>query len=279
MEERTRRKVILPTTSEAPEISVVIPAYNEELRCKSTLPQLWGALNRRFATFEVIVVDDGSNDNTARVVSQFSDSHHNVRLISYPENRGKGYAVRRGVLAAKGRYILFSDADLSTPVREVRKLLLALKEGYDIAIGSRARRSAKILERQPLYRICMGKIFNKFVRLLTVSGISDTQCGFKCFHGAAAREIFPYCRIDGFSFDVEVLYIAKQKGMRIKEVGVLWKNSPLSKVHPVFHSLQMLRDLFVIRLYALSNSYAWNGSAPESQADCPDTPRPNLRRP
>jgi cellulose synthase/poly-beta-1,6-N-acetylglucosamine synthase-like glycosyltransferase len=96
MEERTRRKVILPTTSEAPEISVVIPAYNEELRCKSTLPQLWGALNRRFATFEVIVVDDGSNDNTARVVSQFSDSHHNVRLISYPENRGKGYAVRRG---------------------------------------------------------------------------------------------------------------------------------------------------------------------------------------
>ena len=269
----------MPTPDEVPEISVVIPAYNEEVRCKSTLPQLWRALNRRFATFEVIVVDDGSNDGTARVVSQFSGSHHNVRLISYPKNRGKGYAVRMGVLAASGRYILFSDADLSTPVREVRKLLNALEQGYDIAIGSRARKGTKILERQPMYRICMGKIFNKFVQLLTVAGISDTQCGFKCFHGAAAREIFPYCRIDGFSFDVEVLYIAKQKGMRIKEVGVLWKNSPLSKVHPVIHSLQMLRDLFVIRLHALSNSYGWKGSAPESRPDCPDTPRTSRRRP
>lgn len=269
----------MPIPDDAPELSVVIPAYNEEVRCKSTLPQLWRELNRRFATFEIIVVDDGSNDGTAQVASRFSNDHHKVRLISYPDNRGKGYAVRMGVLAAKGRYILFSDADLSTPVREVRKLLKALEEGYDIAIGSRARKAAMILERQPLYRICMGKIFNKFVQLLTVRGISDTQCGFKCFRGEAAREIFPHCRIDGFSFDVEVLYLARQKGMRIKEVGVLWRNSPLSKVHPVFHSLQMLRDLFVIRLHALARSYGWRGSAAESQFHCPDTLRPSRRRP
>lgn len=264
----------MPTPDESPELSVVIPAYNEEVRCRSTLPQLWRALNRRFVTFEVIVVDDGSNDGTAQIVSRFSNDHPNVRLISYPDNRGKGHAVRLGVLAAKGRYILFSDADLSTPVREVRKLMKALEDGYDIAIGSRSRRAARILERQPLYRICMGKVFNKFVQLLTVRGFSDTQCGFKCFQGEAAREIFPYCRIDGFCFDVEVLYLARQKGLRIKEVGVIWRNSPLSKVHPVIHSLQMLRDLFVIRLQALSLPYGRRDSAPESQPVCPDIPRP-----
>ena len=155
---------------DVPEISVVVPAYNEEIRLKSTLPHLWRALNRRFAAFEVIVVDDGSSDGTAQVVSQFSDDHPNVRLISYPQNRGKGFAVKSGMLAASGQYILFSDADLSTPVREVRKLLKALRGGYDIAIGSRACRTTKILKRQPLYRICMGKTYNKFVQLLTVSG-------------------------------------------------------------------------------------------------------------
>ena len=246
-----------------PEISVVVPAYNEEARIAFTLPQLWQALRKRFAAFEVIVVDDGSSDATARIVSEFAGQHQNVRLIRHQENHGKGHAVRAGVLAARGDIILFSDTDLSTPIREVRKLLGALEEGHDIAIGSRALGTTRILQRQPFYRIGMGKIFNRLVRLLTVRGISDTQCGFKCFRRSAALEIFPCCRIDGFSFDVEVLFIARKKGLRVKEVGVIWRNSPQSKVNPVFHSLQMLRDLFVIRLHALAGSYGRRHSAPE----------------
>lgn len=258
---------------------MVVPAYNEEIRLKSTLPHLWRSLNRRFATFEVIVVDDGSSDDTVQVVSRFADDYHNIRLVSYPQNRGKGFAVKTGVLASSGQYILFSDADLSTPIREVRKLLQALQEGYDIAIGSRACRAAKILKRQPLYRVCMGKTYNKFVQLLTFSGISDTQCGFKCFKRSAALEIFGSCRIDGFSFDVEALFVAQRQGLRIKEIGVLWQNSPLSKVHPVIHSLQMLRDLFGIRFYSLLGYYGQKSCAPGLQLDYPDKPQSNPRLP
>lgn len=237
------------------EISVVIPAYNEDLRLESTLPHLWRSLKRRFAIFEIIVVDDGSSDGTAGIVSKFSEGHPEVRLIRYEMNRGKGHAVRTGVLAAKFDYVLFSDADLSTPIREVRKLLTVLSEGYDVAIGSRAIGESKILECQPVYRILMGKTFNKIVRLLTVRGINDTQCGFKCFKRSVARSIFENCRIDGFSFDVELLFVARQKGMKIKEVGVLWRNNPLSKVNPVIHSLEMLKDLVLIRLYGLCGCY------------------------
>lgn len=258
---------------------MVVPAYNEEERCADTLPRLWRDLNRRFNSFEIIVVDDGSNDNTAQVVARLSETHTNVRLLGYPGNRGKGHAVRIGVMAARGKNILFSDADLSTPIREVRKLLAALEEGYHIAIGSRARANTKILKRQPFYRICMGKIFNKLVKLLAVPHFSDTQCGFKCFRRDAAREIFTCCRIDGFSFDVEMLHIARRKGLPVKEVGVIWRNSPLSKVHPVIHSLQMLRDLFVIRFHSLSGSYGRKIRAPEWKPDCPGTPPANRHQP
>lgn len=241
------------------EISVVVPAYNEDKRLPSTLPHLWRGLKRRFATFEIIVVDDGSTDDTPTVVSRIAAELSGIRLVRYDVNRGKGYAVRTGILVAEGTYILFSDADLSTPLREVRKLLAALEEGCDVAIGSRARQESRIIQYQPLYRVLMGKTFNKIVQVLTVRGIRDTQCGFKCFKRNVAREIFHCCRIDGFSFDVEALFVASCRGMKIKEVGVLWRNSPLSKVHPVVHSLQMLRDLFVIRLYGLLGYYGAPG--------------------
>jgi dolichyl-phosphate beta-glucosyltransferase len=237
------------------EISVVVPAYNEEERLNSTLPHLWRSLKRRFNKFEIIVVDDGSTDGTSELVSRFSDEYSEVRLIHYEKNRGKGYAVRTGVLAAVGYYVLFSDADLSTPVREIRKLLKVLSEGYDVAIGSRATREARIIKYQPFYRVLLGKTFNKLVQLLTVRGISDTQCGFKCFKRNAAREIFDCCRIDGFSFDVEALFVARHKGFEIAEIGVLWRNNPMSKVNPVIHSMQMLRDLFVIRLFGMAGCY------------------------
>lgn len=238
-----------------PFITVVIPAFNEVKRLAVTLGPMWRSLRRRFADFEMIVVDDGSTDGTAEVVRTFSIEHQNVRLISYPINRGKGYAVRQGVLSSSGQYVLFSDADQSTPMREVRKLLRAL-ESCDIAIGSRAIRESRIAQYQPIYRVVMGKTFNKFVQLMTVPGVKDTQCGFKCFFGDEARELFSRCRIDGFSFDVEVLYLARRKGLRIAEVGVYWRNSPESKVHPVWHSLQMLRDLLRIRFFSLLGGYS-----------------------
>jgi len=237
------------------EISVVVPAYNEEKRLDSTLPHLWRSMKRRFNKFEIIVVDDGSTDGTGELVSRFSNEHQEVRLISYENNRGKGYAVRAGILASKGRYVLFSDADLSTPVREIRKLLKSMSDGYDIAIGSRANQEARIIKYQPFYRVLMGKTFNKLVQFLTVRGIKDTQCGFKCFRRNAAREIFSCCRIDGFSFDVEALFVARHKGFKIAEIGVLWRNNPQSKVNPVFDSMQMLRDLFIIRFFGVTGNY------------------------
>jgi dolichyl-phosphate beta-glucosyltransferase len=237
------------------EISVIIPAYNEELRLKSTLPQIWGALRKRFSLFEIIVVDDGSQDQTAEIVLSFARFHPEIRIIRYERNRGKGHAVKIGVLEALGDYVLFCDADLSTPVREVKKLLAALKSGNDVAIGSRASQDSKILQHQPLYRVLMGKTFNKIVWILGVPGIRDTQCGFKCFPREVAREIFSRCRIDGFSFDVEILYIARRKELKIAEIGVFWKNSPMSKVHPIKHSLQMLKDLFLIRLFGFLGFY------------------------
>jgi dolichyl-phosphate beta-glucosyltransferase len=242
-------------------ISVIVPAFNEEKRLNETLPRLWRSINRRFSSFEIIVVDDGSTDGTGKIVREFADSHPQVFLLRYENNQGKGYAVRTGVMAAIGEYILFCDADLSTPFREIDKLMKALEDGGDIAIGSRVGKESKILKRQPIYRVLMGKTFNKLVQLLAVPGIKDTQCGFKCFRGAVARELFKSCRIDGFSFDVELLFIGRQKGMKIQEVGVLWKNDLQSRVHPVFHSLQMLKDLFVIRWYWLSGCYG-PGMAP-----------------
>lgn len=241
------------------EISVVVPAFNEEERLKTTLPHLWRSLRRRFANFEILVVDDGSTDGTVAVASGFTAAYPEIRIIRYETNRGKGHAVRTGVLAAAGKVVLFSDADLSTPVREVAKLLRAIEEGNDVAIGSRARSESRIIAYQPAYRVLMGKTFNKIVRLLAVRGINDTQCGFKCFKREAAREIFSLCRIDGFSFDVEALWVARMQGLRIKEVGVLWRNDPRSKVHPVKHSLQMLRDLMLIRFYGAVGHYGRSG--------------------
>jgi dolichyl-phosphate beta-glucosyltransferase len=204
-------------------------------------------VNRRFLDYEIIIVDDGSSDETASIVKEAMTGNANVRLIHYRDNMGKGHAVRTGVLAARKDFILFCDADLSTPFREVGKLLKAIDAGADIAIGSRARKETRILKRQPLYRVLMGKTFNKLVRIFGVSGINDTQCGFKCFKAAIALDIFRDCQINGFSFDVEMLHIARKRDFSIKEVGVLWKNDTQSKVHPVYHSFQMLKDLLVIR--------------------------------
>jgi dolichyl-phosphate beta-glucosyltransferase len=228
-------------------LSVVIPAYNEEARIGTTLQHVLEYLEQQDYTWEVLVVDDGSTDGTVAVVEQAAAGRP-VTVLPNGVNRGKGFSVCRGVLASRGRHIVFSDADESTPIQEVSKLLPKCEEGYGVVMGSRAVDRSTIKVHQPWYRELMGRIFNLFVRLITVGRFADTQCGFKCFSREAAQAIFPFQRISGFSFDVETVFLALKFGYRVTEVPVEWYNSPRSTVHPILDSLRMFRDLVVIRL-------------------------------
>jgi dolichyl-phosphate beta-glucosyltransferase len=225
-------------------LSVVIPAYNEENRIGSTLRRILDYLNLQFYEAEVLVVIDGSQDRTIDVVREFAEKSSNIAILNNGCNRGKGYAVRRGMLESRGQFLLFSDADLSTPINEVERLLVPLRCGYDVAIASRALSGADIRVRQPWWRQLMGRIYNRFVQALILPGIRDSQCGFKCFSRNIAHQVFSRQRIDRFGFDVEVLWIARKLGYRIAEVPVTWVNDALSKVHPVRDSFWMLVDLF-----------------------------------
>jgi dolichyl-phosphate beta-glucosyltransferase len=230
-------------------LSIVIPAYNEEKRLGASLQEIQTFLPNHFEQTEVIVVNDGSSDRTGQVVSSFvkQGGAHRIACIELAQNSGKGAAVKAGVEHATGDYILFMDADLSTPLTEISKVLAPLQNGKDVAVGSRAIKSSNILERQPFYRESMGKLFNLFVRLLVINGISDTQCGFKAFRREAAKEIFNRLETTRFGFDVEVLVWAKVLGYSVEEVGVTWVNSPHSRVSPIRDSLEMLWSLFQIR--------------------------------
>ena len=219
------------------DLSVVIPAFNEGQRIRDTLKRTVAHLGRRFS-YELIVVDDGSRDDTAGVVESFEDAC----LLKQPCNRGKGAAVRRGVLAARGKRVLFMDADLSTPIEEVDKLI-DLAADADVVIGSRRLPSSNILGEQPLHRRLLGSCFSALVRALLLGDFSDTQCGFKLFGRDAAEAIFSQQRLDGFAFDVEVLMLAEQLGYVIKEVPVAWQHSDDSKISPVLDSASMFRDL------------------------------------
>jgi dolichyl-phosphate beta-glucosyltransferase len=232
-----------------PELSVIIPAYNEEDRLGPTLDSVAGFLEASGTDYEILVVDDGSTDGTADLVRRRATQSPRLRLVRNPRNRGKGYSVRRGVEEARGRLVLFSDADNSTPPEEMAKLLPKLQaEGYDIAIGSRALKESVLEVRQPFYREYMGRAFNLIVRMVARLPIHDTQCGFKAFKADVARTLFSHQTIERFSFDVEVLYLALHKyGFRCVEVPVRWINSPRSRVHPVKDSWRMFRDVLRIR--------------------------------
>lgn len=234
-------KQISPWPGTRPELSVVIPAFNEAGRLGPTLEAVE---NHRFGTpYEILVVDDGSTDDTARLARR----HAHVQVLRGP-HRGKGGAVRAGMLAACGRWVLMTDADLSTPLAEFARLMLAAeREGSLLAIASRGLRGAVIEEAQPLYRVAMGKTYNLLVRALLLPGIWDTQCGFKLFERSAARQIFSRTRLDGFGFDAESLYIARQLGYRIVEVPVRWRNDPVTRVDAWKDSLCMFRELWQIR--------------------------------
>lgn len=235
-------------------LSVVIPAYNEELRIFPTLRRLYEYLRENFRDFEIIVIDDGSKDGTSAMVGEISLS--NVSLIRHPFNRGKGAAVRDGILSSKGSLILISDADMSTPIEEIEKLILFIDKGFDIVVGSRGLKKSEITVRQPWYRETMGKIFNIFVRALLIRGIKDTQCGFKLFKADTAKKIFGKCRIKGFSFDVEALFLARKMGYKIKEVPIRWLNSPDSRVRIIEEPAKMFADLLRIRLNSIMGRYS-----------------------
>jgi dolichyl-phosphate beta-glucosyltransferase len=229
-------------------ISIIIPAYNESARIGPTLARINEYCGASFERFEIIVVNDGSSDDTAAVVSEAGRRIPAVRYASYEQNRGKGYAIRFGVAMSKGDLVLISDADLSTPIEEVEKLLVFHDAGYDIIIGSRAVEGSCVEVKQPFWRIFMGKVFNRIVRFLIMEDFRDTQCGFKLFAGTVARALFSTAVVDRFAYDVEILYLARKAGYKIREVPIRWINSPDSRVNPLKDSLQMLKDIIRMRL-------------------------------
>ena len=229
-------------------ISIIIPAHNEEERLKISLDKLYQYLISKDYDYEVIVVDDGSSDKTSQTAleSKLAKSGK-VVFLQNSGNKGKGFSVKQGILHSIGEYVLFSDADFSTPIQELDKLFGYVKNGYDIAIGSRSIKGANITVRQPFYREMMGKFFNFLVQVFVLRGIHDTQCGFKLFGRQCAKDIAQELKIDRFGFDVEMLYLAQKKKYKIKEVPVTWINSPISKVNPIKDSFQMFLELLSIK--------------------------------
>jgi len=244
--------------SERTSLSVIVPAYNEAARIVPGLERISEYCIGRFDPFEIIVVDDGSSDDTADIVASLQHRMPQVRLLRLRRNQGKGVSVRAGMLSASpaSDYLLMCDADLSTAIEEIEKLIpWVVSGGVDVAFGSRALRESRISVRQPVYREAMGKIFGFLAGMFVVPGIRDPQCGFKLFSGQSAREIFQRTRINRFAFDVEALFLARKFGYSIKEVAVSWSNSPFSRVRILRDSLIMAGDIFRIRYYALTKQY------------------------
>jgi dolichyl-phosphate beta-glucosyltransferase len=233
-------------------ISIVIPAYNEAERIGPTIETIHDYFSKKPQPFDIIVINDGSRDNTENIVLDLAKEIRNVTLLDIPINQGKGSAARKGMIHATHDLILLTDADLSTPIEEFGKLVPWIQRGYDIVIGSRGMKESEIILRQPWYRRTMGKAFNLLVRMLIVNDFGDTQCGFKLFrHGVAAR-IFRASKLNGFAFDVEILFIAKKMGYKTKEVPVRWIDSPRSRVDPLRDPVKMLLDLLRVKFLHIS---------------------------
>jgi glycosyltransferase involved in cell wall biosynthesis len=242
--------------SQFPKYSIVIPAYNERARILATLRSVVACVRARNWFAEIIVVNDGSTDETAALVRDFAQDAPEVRLIENPRNLGKGYSVRYGALHASGEIVMFTDADLSSPIEEAERLFEAISNGADIAIGSRWLASSRQTHKQPLYRQFFGRCFNALTRVIMTLPFADTQCGFKAFTRRAAQTVFQLQTIERWGFDPEILFIALKRGYRVQEVPVSWAHDARSRLSYLRDGLQMLKELMIVRWNALLGRYA-----------------------
>jgi dolichyl-phosphate beta-glucosyltransferase len=240
--------------TEQPLLSIVIPAFKEEKRIHKILDAIIEYEKSKKFTVEVIIVVDGSPDETAEVAEKYKEKISALKIIDRKENKGKGYTVREGIMAAEGKYILFSDADNSTPVEQVDKLF-KYKEDYMVIIGSRYIKGGRLAHPQGIIRKLGGRVLNLIIRMFAARGIKDTQCGFKLFEHDAAREIFKRMTFERFSFDIEVLAIARRHKYKIKEVGIVWYDDPHSTVSPIKDGLKMIRDSWRVRVNLAKGVY------------------------
>jgi glycosyltransferase involved in cell wall biosynthesis len=227
-------------TQSAPHISVVVPAFNEERRLERTLERMGEWLDSTGESYEVLVVDDGSKDGTRAIAEKFAREKPQFHSVALPENRGKGAAIRAGFQKSRGEIVLFSDADLSTPIEELDRLRGALRNGAGFVIASRGLKESNLEVRQQWLRETMGKTFNRLVRFLTGIPFRDTQCGFKLLRGSDARALSTEMREEGFAFDVELILLARRRGIAIREVPVTWRNDARSRVDPIEDAWKML---------------------------------------
>ncbi len=239
-----------------PTYSIVIPAFNEGTRLGPTLEKVLGYIRAQNWDTEVIVVNDGSRDNTADIVRSFAANDPALRLVENPGNRGKGYSVRNGMLNARGQIVLFSDADLSSPIEEAPKLFQALEAGADIAIGSRWLRAETQTQRQPLHRQLFGRIFNLMLRVTLGLKFKDTQCGFKAFKKPAVEKIFPLQKIERWGFDPEILFLARKFKFKVQEIPVAWGHSGETRINPLVDGGRMFLEMLHVRWYDLTGKYA-----------------------
>jgi len=249
---------VAPRPGDSPYLSIVIPAYNEAERILPYLTSIITYLRGRDHSYEVLVVDDGSRDHTVVLVEKVGTENQAVQLLRLPRNRGKGHAVRTGMQQARGRLRLMADADGATPIVELERLEAALREGADLAIGSRllASRDPRYTVKARWHRSELGNLFNWTVRHLGIRGIADTQCGFKLFTQAVAEDLFSVACIDGYGFDLELLYIAQRRGYRIAEVPINWADQPGSKVWVLKDGFCMLREMLAVRRNFAQGRYA-----------------------
>lgn len=236
-------------------LSIVVPAYKEEGRIHKILDAICSYIKLKDFAVEVIVVVDGSKDKTAEKAGEYKDKITNLRVVDRKVNMGKGYTVKEGVLSAEGEYVLFADADNSTPIEQVDKLLQFHRD-YDVIIGSRYVQGGKLAVPQSLFRKLGSRFLNFFIQSLAVSGINDTQCGFKLFSRSASREIFKKQTFNRWSFDIEILAIARSLGYKIKEVGIIWRNDPHSSVNPIKDGFRMIKDAWKVRKNVRAKKYS-----------------------